>query len=88
MVREVGGRGGVYIFGFGAALQVWFDRFVLFVELGQVWDEVFDDVGVGERVDAGFVGCVRWDAACVHITCQRPNLWIYQVEAYISKPGC
>lgn len=35
------------IFGFGVTLQVWFDGFVLLVELSQVRDEIFDDVGVG-----------------------------------------
>ena len=61
------GRGvEAYIFCFRAALQVWLDGFVLFVELGQIRDEIFDNVGVGERVDAGFVGCVWWDAACTY----------------------
>jgi hypothetical protein len=39
-------RGVTYVFGFGLTLEVRFDGFVLFVELGQVWDEVFYDVGV------------------------------------------
>lgn len=34
-------------------MEVGFDRAVLFVELGQVGDKVFDDVGVWERVDFG-----------------------------------
>ncbi len=50
--------------GGGGALQVGLDGFVLFVELGEVWDEVFDDVGVGEGVDAGFVLGVGGDATC------------------------
>ena len=49
-----GGRG---------ALQVGLDGFVLFVELGEVWDEVFDDVGVWEGVDARFVFGVGGDPA-------------------------
>ena len=49
--------------GRGGALQVRSDGFVLFVELGQVRDEVFDDVGVGEGVDACFVFGVGGDAA-------------------------
>lgn len=36
-----------YIFGLGFALEVWLDGFVLLVELGQVGDEIFDDVSVG-----------------------------------------
>ncbi len=39
--------GRAYIFSLGVALQVWLDRFVLLVELGQVRNEIFDDVGVG-----------------------------------------
>lgn len=49
---------------FGFALQIGLDGLVLFVELGEVGDEVFDDVGVGEGVDAGFLGCLGGDAAC------------------------
>ena len=37
-------------------MEVGLDGFVLFVELGEVGDEVADDVGVRERIDAGFVG--------------------------------
>jgi len=44
-------------------LEVGLDGFVLFVELGEVGDDVFDDVGVGERVDLGFLLGVGWDAA-------------------------
>lgn len=39
--------GRAYIFSLGVALQVWLDRFVLLVKLGQVWNKIFDDVGVG-----------------------------------------
>jgi len=45
------------------ALEVGFDGLVLFVELGEVWDEILDDVGVGERVDAGFFCRVGRNAA-------------------------
>ena len=47
------------------ALEVGLDGFVLLVELGQVGDEVFDDVGMGEGVDAGSVAGFGGDAACV-----------------------
>lgn len=53
------------VFGLGLALEVGLDGFVLFVELGQVGDEVLDDVGVGEGVDAALLGCVCGDAACL-----------------------
>ena len=55
---------GTYVGGFGCALEVWFDGFILFVELGEVRDEVFDDVGVWERVYTAFLCGVCWDAAC------------------------
>jgi len=35
-----------YVFGLGIALEVGFDGFVLFVELSQIWNEVFHNVGV------------------------------------------
>ena len=44
-------------------LKIGLDGFVLLVELGQVGDDVFDDVGVGQRVDFGFLLGVGWDAA-------------------------
>lgn len=45
--REAEVIGKTYIFGLGVALEVGLDGFVLLVELGQIWDEIFDDVGVG-----------------------------------------
>ena len=39
--------GKAYIFSLGVALQVGLNGLVLLVELGQVWNEVFDDIGVG-----------------------------------------
>ena len=44
-------------------LQVWLDGFVLLVELGQVRDDVFYDVGVREGVDLCFLLCVVGNAA-------------------------
>ncbi len=44
-------------------LQVWLDGFVLLVELGQVRDDVFHDVGVWEGVDLCFLLCVVGNAA-------------------------
>ena len=44
-------------------LQVGFDGFVLLVELSEIGDNVFHDVGVGERVDLGLLLGVGWDAA-------------------------
>ena len=45
--EERGEGDRAYIFSLGFALQVWFDGFVLLVELGQIWYEIFDDVGMG-----------------------------------------
>jgi hypothetical protein len=45
-------------------LQIGLDGFILLVELRQVGDDVFDDVGVGERIDLGFLLGVGWDSAC------------------------
>ena len=36
-----------YVWAFGVALEEGLDGFILFVELGKIWDEVFDNVGVG-----------------------------------------
>ena len=58
------GKEVTYVFGLGFALEVGFYGFVLFVELSEVGNEVFDDVGVGKRVDASLVGCIWGDAAC------------------------
>jgi len=44
-------------------LQIWLDGFILLVELGEIGDDVFDDVGMGERVDLGFLLGVGWDSA-------------------------
>ena len=46
---------GTCVFGELVALQEGFDGLVLFVELSQVRDEVLDDVGVWQGVDAAFL---------------------------------
>ena len=45
VVARLGGK--AYIFSLGVTLQVWLDRLILLVKLGQIWNEIFDDVGVG-----------------------------------------
>lgn len=57
--------GWTYVGRLCVSLQVGFDGFVLLVEVGQVWDEVFDDVGVRKWVDAGLFSGVGWDPACL-----------------------
>lgn len=83
---------GSYVFSFGVTLEVGFNGFVLFVELGQVGHEVFDDVGVGKGVDARFVGCVCRDAACnCHHVSQRvlpSRIIVLGEETNIDKPAC
>lgn len=49
----------------GVALEIGLDGLVLLVELGQVGDEVLDDVGVGEGVDARLLCGLGGDAACL-----------------------
>lgn len=53
--------------GFGVSLEVGLDGFVLLVEVSEVGDEVFDDVGVGQGVDARFVGSSSGNAACFSV---------------------
>jgi hypothetical protein len=51
----VGWRSGV--------LKVWLYGLVLLVELGEVGNDVLDDVGMWERVDLRFLLSVGWNAA-------------------------
>ena len=77
-MREKGGwerkerKEETYVFRFGLALEVGFDGFVLFVELSQVRNKVFDDVGVWKRVDASFVFGVGWNAAYFQLSADYP----------------
>jgi hypothetical protein len=48
---------------FGVALEIGFDRFILFIEVGEVGDEVFDHVSVWKGIDAGLFGRVSWNTA-------------------------
>ena len=45
--RERGERVMTYIWAWGVALEEGLDGFVLFIELGKIGDEIFDDVGMG-----------------------------------------
>ena len=60
------GRKVTYIFRLSFALKIRFDGFILLVELGQVGNEVFDDVGMRERIYARFVLGIGGNAACPH----------------------
>jgi hypothetical protein len=48
---------------FGVALEVGLDRLILFIEVGEIGDKVFDHVGVRKGIDAGLFGRVGWDTA-------------------------
>ena len=54
-----------YICRFGFALKVRLDGLVLLVKMGEIRNQVLDNVGVGERVDATFLSCVGGDTACM-----------------------
>lgn len=49
------------------ALQVWLDGLVLLVEVGQIRDNVLDDVHVWQWVDLGLFCSVGWDTAYMTI---------------------
>lgn len=40
----------------------------MLVELGEIGDDVFDDIGVWKRVDLGLFGGISWNAAYLHIS--------------------
>lgn len=46
------------------SLEVWLDGLVLLVELGQIWYDVLDNVGVWKWVDLGLLLGVDWNTAC------------------------
>lgn len=78
MGRAVGCWGGLaYILGLGVTLQVRLDGLVLLVEIRQVGNQVLDDVGVRQRVDARLLPRVGRDTACVSMlaapSCHRPD---------------
>jgi hypothetical protein len=65
-----------YIFGLGLSLQIRFDRLILLVELGQIRDEIFDDVGVREWIHSRFLCGISGDPAYIHnasVTFDLPN---------------
>lgn len=45
-------KGNAYIWWWGITLEVGLDRLVLFVEVGQIWNEILDNIGVRKRVDS------------------------------------
>lgn len=71
--------------GGGRALQVGLDGFVLLVELGEVGDDVLDDVGVGEGVDLAFCLGVGWDAAWRRLGLILTDLHSRRGNRYLHK---
>ena len=64
-------------------LQVRLDGFVLLVELGQVRDDVFYDVGVREGVDLRFLLCVVGDAAYLPAISTVPSLPFEKLNCHL-----
>lgn len=75
--RDGKGLGGATYVGRGrVALEVGFDGAVLLVEERHIRDEVLDDVHVGKGVDAGLLGGIGGDAACLplaHLSSIHPS---------------
>lgn len=59
---------GAYIWWWRVSLEIRFDGFVLFVEVRKIGYEIFDDVGVRERINARFLCGVGRDTAYEIIT--------------------
>ena len=75
-----------YVWCGGVALQVRLDRSVLLVKERHVRHEVLDNVHVGERVDARFLGGVGGNAAyCVLLA---SNSHMQCDSTYKDMPGC
>lgn len=58
-----------HVWAGGVALEVGLNRLVLLVEQGQVRDQVLDDVGVREGIDAGLLGGLSRDTAWLTLVC-------------------
>jgi hypothetical protein len=68
-------------------LQIGLNGFILLVELGEIGDDVFDDVGVGERVDLGLLLGVGWDSACSSLSAHIQNTPDIRIRASIEPRG-
>ena len=64
--------GATYVLSWGVALEIWLNRLVLLVELGQIWNNVLDDVGVWQWVDLGLLLGIHWNAACSFVSSRSP----------------
>ena len=91
-----------YVLSRGVALEIWLDGLVLLVELGQIWDDVLDDVGVWQWVDLGLVLGINWNTACFFVSscpeCPSTRLYarygwygnkaVWPEYTYTSKQEC
>ena len=67
-------------------LEIWLDGFVLLVEVGQIGDDILDDIGVGEGVDLRLLFCVGWDTACeLLVFAPKSNVSGYLVPSWRIK---
>lgn len=58
-------RNKTYVFGLGISLQIGLDGLVLLIKLSQVRNQILDDVGVRQRINARFFGGVGRNTACL-----------------------
>lgn len=77
MRMATGGNGATHVWAGGITLEVRLDRLVLLVEESQVGDQVLDDVGVRQRVNARLLGGFGRDAA-----------WTILVLLFRSRTSC
>jgi len=68
-------------------LQIGLDGFILLVELCEIGDDVFDDVGMGEGVDFGFLLGVGWDSACSSLSAHIHKTLDIRIRASIDTRG-
>lgn len=90
--------GATYVLSWGVTLEIWLDRLVLLVELGQIWNDVLDNVGVWQWVDLGLLLGIDWNTACSFVSsccpstpparAMRGNKAFIVGNTYTSKQEC
>lgn len=91
--------GATYVLSWSVTLEIWLDRLVLLVKLGQVWNDVLDDVGVWQWVDLGLLLGIDWNTACSFVSSHLPliatdarsmrgNKTFIAGNTYTSKQEC
>ncbi len=79
-------------------LEEGLDGLVLLVKLGEIRNDILDNVGVGKRVDLGLLLRVGWNTACGQIVSSWSRYcnflmynaieWCEYGITYTSKPMC